>query len=175
MAQYQLSDEFVVALTEAQPRLYGFILKRTANHDHAREILQEANLVMCRKANEYEPRSNFMAWAFRVAHFQIMAYRKKRVREKLVFDDELLAEIEALDVEERRSQRQRRRQALGQCLERLQSGQRTLIERRYFHGASVQDIAGEVNKTVNAVSKILHRIRQSLMRCVSQRTAGTQT
>ena len=169
MAHFQLSDEFVVDLTAAQERLFGFIFKRTANRDQAREILQETNLVLCRKAAGYTPGTNFIAWAFRVAHFQILAYRKTMSREKLVFDDELLAEMEAIDNEERNQVRDRRREALGLCLDSLSESHRKLMERRYFHAEAVQDIAAEVDKSVNAVSKILHRTRHSLMKCVSSR------
>ena len=42
--EFRLTDEFVVALTESQDRLYGFLLKRTANHDQAREILHETSV-----------------------------------------------------------------------------------------------------------------------------------
>jgi hypothetical protein len=50
MTQVQSSDAFVVELTAAQDRLFGFILKRTANQGQAKEILQEANMGLFRKA-----------------------------------------------------------------------------------------------------------------------------
>ena len=169
MAHFQLSDEFVVDLTAAQDRLFGFIFKRTANRDQAREILQETNLVLCKKAEDYTQGTNFIAWAFRVAHFQILAYRKKTSREKLIFDDDLLAELEAVDTDARRSERDRRREALANCLLTLSEGHRKLLERRYFNSETVQDIAAEIDKSVNAVSKILHRTRNSLQKCVNTR------
>ena len=172
--EFRLSDNFVVELTAAQDRLYAFLLKRTANHDQAREILQETNLVLCKKAGEFQEGTNFIAWAFRVAHFQIMAYRKRMSREKLVFDDDLLAEVEAVDNAARDEVREDRLLALRSCIGKLAKGHQQLLERRYFHSEAVQDIAAEIDKSVNAVSKILHRTRHSLLKCVTQRLREAQ-
>ena len=81
-------DQFVLELTEAQSRLYAFIYKRLLNAEHARDVLQEANLVLWRRAREYQPGTHFMAWAYRIAHFQILALRQKQAREKLVFSED---------------------------------------------------------------------------------------
>ncbi len=55
--------------------LLGFLLKRLGNIDQAHEVLQEVNIVICRQASEFEPASNFLAWAFTIARFQVMAFR----------------------------------------------------------------------------------------------------
>ena len=74
---FQLDEEFVSMLTEAQQRLYGFILKRLVDQDQSNEVLQLTNIVLCRKANDFEKGTNFMAWALTVANFQILSFRKK--------------------------------------------------------------------------------------------------
>ena len=73
---FQLDEEFVAMLTEAQQRLYGFILKRIVDHDQSNEVLQLTNIVLCRKANDFKKGTNFMAWALTVANFQILSFRK---------------------------------------------------------------------------------------------------
>ena len=42
--------EFEELLKAMQPRLYGFILKRLADQDQARDVLQRTNLVICEKS-----------------------------------------------------------------------------------------------------------------------------
>ena len=51
---YGASEDLVVEITAIQPRLYGFILKRIADHEQALEVLQNTNLGLCRKAGEFQ-------------------------------------------------------------------------------------------------------------------------
>ena len=50
----ELSGEFILELTEEQQRLFGFLYKWLADREQAREVLQRTNLVLCRKADDYE-------------------------------------------------------------------------------------------------------------------------
>ena len=85
----ELSDEFILELTQAQQRLFGYIFRRVANRDQAMEVLQQTNLVLCRKADDFELGTNFAAWSSTVAHYQILSYRKSLSRDRLVFTDEV--------------------------------------------------------------------------------------
>jgi len=80
-----LSEEFILELTQVQQRLFGFLFKRLADREQAREVLQRTNLVLCRKAEQYQTGMNFKAWAMSVANFEVMAFRKTQVRERLFF------------------------------------------------------------------------------------------
>ena len=44
----ELSEEFILELTQSQQRLFGFLFKRLADRD--REVLQRTNLVLGRKS-----------------------------------------------------------------------------------------------------------------------------
>lgn len=88
------SDAFVQLMTEHQGRLYAYVLSLLGDPDQANDVLQEANLVLWRNAGEFQMGSNFRAWAFRIAHFQVMAHRQRQLRDRLVFDDELLAVLD---------------------------------------------------------------------------------
>ncbi|MCM8532566.1 MAG: sigma-70 family RNA polymerase sigma factor [Lentisphaeraceae bacterium] len=165
----EISDELSVLLSESQPRIYGFIFKRVADHDQAKDILQETNLVICRKASDYEEGSNFIAWAFRIAHFQILSYRQK-ANSGIQFSDQT---IELLSVENEKSSEvfTNRISALKGCLQTLSDDNQQLIMKRYTGRFSVQDYAREMGKRENAVSKALHKIRASLSRCIRVKMA----
>ena len=102
-------------LTENQRALYVYILGLVANPTDADEVLQEANLVLWRKAVEFQPGTNFAAWAFRVAHFEVLAFRKRRGRERLSFEPELMETL-AAESAARADSFEARRRALAQCL-----------------------------------------------------------
>lgn len=159
------SEGLAVEIAAIQPRLYGFILKRLADREQTLEVLQRTNLVICRKSGEFQHGSSFAAWAFTIAKFQILAWRKSEGSGRLVFTDkvyELLdrpVEQEAAAVDERVS-------LLRRCLERLRDDDRELIQRRYRDGEQIEPIAQSLAKTVEAVGMRLLRIRKLLAECV---------
>ncbi|SMP74184.1 RNA polymerase sigma-70 factor, ECF subfamily [Neorhodopirellula lusitana] len=166
----ELTTELVLQLTEAQPRLLSFLLKRLGNSEHAHEVLQEVNLVICRDVSRFEAGSDFMAWAFTIARYQIMAFRKRNLRDRLVFPADLAASLDRLDCEIFAEETCHQREAaLQDCLVGLLPEQRELVIQRYAESISVKAIAGELDKSANAVSIMLHRVREKLIDCVQSK------
>jgi RNA polymerase sigma-70 factor (ECF subfamily) len=159
------SEDFVRLMTEHQGRLFGYILSLVGDPDRANEVLQEANIVLWRDHAEFRPGSNFRAWAFRVAHFQVMAYRQRRIRDRLVFDDRVVEALapEAREVDDAFDARQRK---LQDCLEKLSPEHRELLRRRYAEGDPVETLARDRGMTANAAAQALFRLRRILMQCV---------
>jgi RNA polymerase sigma-70 factor (ECF subfamily) len=170
--QYSRNREaFVQLMTEHQGRLYAYVLSLLGDPDQANDVLQEANLVLWRNAAEFQMGSNFRAWAFRIAHFQVMAHRQRQLRDRLVFDDETLAVLDpaAKAVDETYPERQER---LTACLEKLSEAERYLLRQRYADGLSLQAIADSVRRTANALAQTLFRIRRRLIDCVTRMAEG---
>ena len=94
----------------------------------------------------FKPGSNFKAWAFRIAHFQFMAYRQQQLRDKTLFSDDLLATLasEARDVDERHEERAA---ALERCLERMPARSREAIRLRYADELKVSDMAEKLHRS----------------------------
>ena len=161
------SDDFLRLMTEFQGRLFGYIFSLLGDPDRANDVLQETNVVLWRDSKEFVPGSNFKAWAFRVAHFQVMAFRQKQIRDKLVFEDDLLEAV-AFGAREADESFDGRRERLTGCLEKLSAPVREMLRRRYAEGQSLQEIAQERGMTSNAVTQALFRIRQTLVQCVAR-------
>ncbi len=164
------SREYFQLLTTSQARIYGYILSLVLNSDQANDILQQTNMVLWEKESEFELGTNFIAWAFRIAHFQVLAYRKKQDRDRLVFDDELIG-----DLAESKSQFdetfEMRQRLLQSCIEKLNSRQRDIVQRCYRDGQRLQVIAEETNFNVNVIKQLLFRARTALINCVKARSA----
>ena len=130
-------------------------------------MLQEANIVLWKQWRQFQPGSNFKAWAFRIAHFQYMAYRQKQLRDRTLFSDELLATLasEAKEVDERHEERAA---ALERCLEQMPPRSREAIRLRYADELNVSDMAEKLHRNANAVYQILFRARQWLIACVNK-------
>ncbi|HRX57070.1 MAG TPA: sigma-70 family RNA polymerase sigma factor, partial [Verrucomicrobiales bacterium] len=143
-----------------QPRLYGYILSLTGQPATAKDVLQETNLVLWRKAETYQPGTNFTAWAIRVAHFQVLSQRQRQRRDqsRLVFDDALMelmageSEEEALAQDNRTQALKVRAEALQDCLLKLPPRQRDLVRRRYLDGQSVAVLSEALGEPANRIS-----------------------
>ena len=161
------SEDFVQLMTEYQGRMYAYILSLLADPNAANDILEETNLVLWRKSTEFQVGTNFKAWAFRIANFQVMAYRQRRIRDRLVFDDDFMMTL-SVDASSYDDTYEVRQKKLVTCMDKLPDRQRDLIERRYSIGVSIKKIADELKSTANSIAQALFRARNNLINCVKE-------
>jgi len=168
----ELSDEFILELTQVQQRLLSYIYRRVANREQAQEVLQQTNLVLCRKADDFELGTNFNAWAVTVARYQILSHRKNVARERLVFSDEVFLVVD--DRDEESLVREELKRVLRFCYGKLSQVNQELMKLRYQDGLSFQQVADELNKQISAVKVQVHRIRLNLKKCAQEQLKEQQ-
>jgi len=171
MSESDSSQLFFRNLADVQRSLYAHIFAMLPSTADAKDVLQQTNVVLLEKQNEYDPQGNFAAWAGRIAYFEVLAHRKRLQRDRLYFDDELVRQL-AEDSDTDPSLEDPPLRALGDCLKKVSEKDRNLLERRYSSGLPAKRIAGEVGRSVRAISQALYRIRMALMRCIEQRLAN---
>lgn len=164
--------EFVQLLTSHQARLYGYVMSLVGDPHLARDVQQETNEVLWRKSKDFEPGTNFAAWMLRTAYYQVLAHRQRLGRERLVFDDDLAADL-AEAAAERNEQFDERQTLLHECLQKLGEPQRDLVRARYQEGYGLSELASRTNRTTNAVKQALFRARAALVDCVRLRMGAT--
>ncbi|MDF2378163.1 MAG: sigma-70 family RNA polymerase sigma factor [Verrucomicrobiales bacterium] len=164
------TESFVQQLTMGQNRLYGYIYSLIGDHHRAADVLQETNLVLWRKAAEFRPEADFIPWAFAIARFQVMANLRDQGRDRCILDPELL-DLVGEELVEVASEFEEMRDALRNCLSKLPSKSKAMIDSRYFGGRSIKELAGELNKTADATKTALMRIRKGLRVCVQREMA----
>jgi RNA polymerase sigma-70 factor (ECF subfamily) len=163
-------EELVSLIAGSQRRLFAFILTLVRRPNDAEDILQEVNIVLWRKREDYRPKSDFMAWAFKIARNQVMAFRAKQRRQADLFDEPLLTLI-ATVAEEESALYERREAALRDCIAKLPPHSRDIVIGRYQTKKPVASIAAELGKTAKAISESLRRIRDHLRRCIDHALA----
>jgi RNA polymerase sigma-70 factor (ECF subfamily) len=163
-----LSEEFVTRIAGAQRPLYAYIRSLVGPWADPEDILQEVNLVLCRKAGEYDGQGQFLTWACRVAYFQVLARLKQRQRDRCRFVDEGLLTDLAGPLAERVEELDDRTEALRHCLGQLSPAHRRMITARYARGGSVQAVAAAENRPAGSVRVTLHRVRLLLLRCIER-------
>jgi RNA polymerase sigma-70 factor (ECF subfamily) len=159
------SPAFLLQLTNHQSALYAAVVSMLSGTDGAQDVLQETNASLLEKAKDYDPSRPFVAWALGFARTQVLSWRKRQTRDRLVLDDALFEAVAEKLVTESPTAN-RRLEALGGCLGKLPEPSRELISDRYMRGESVQSIAEKSGRSVNVVSVLLFRIRQVLLDCV---------
>ena len=160
--------ELVELLEAMQPRLYGFILKRLADRDQTLEVLQRTNLVIWQKAADYQPGTSFEAWAFTIARFQLMAWRKNQSRNRLVFSDTVYEQIDSKSEKPEVSD-DARVDVLKECVQQLNVDESKLLEQRYQEDLPLDTIASTMNMSLDAIGMRLSRIRKKLGKCIQQK------
>ena len=168
-APAQSGERFVQQLTENQNRVYGYIYSLLGDHSRASDVLQETNLVLWRKNEEFREGADFIPWAFSIARFQVLAYLRDKKRDRCLLDEELVsaiaetAEVEASKFEEVRI-------ALRKCMTHLSETNRELLRQRYFGGQSIKTLATSLDRGESAIKVALMRIRKTLATCIESET-----
>lgn len=160
-------EEFTRLFAQHESAISGFVLALVPAWDDAADISQETSLVLWRKFGEFERGSNFLRWACRIAELEVRRYRDRKRRERLQFNEELLAEIAAarLDATEDLSVRQR---ALNECLAKLRLADREVLVARYVNKQPGREIAKAQGCPVGTVYTTLQRTRAKLFECINR-------
>jgi RNA polymerase sigma-70 factor (ECF subfamily) len=158
-------DEYVQLLISCQPQLFSYICALLGGVQDANNVLQETNLVLWKKADEFKSGTSFVAWALEVAYFKALSHSRDKMRCRLVLDQEMVEKMLAIaqdDIDERRV-------ALRHCLSKLVDPHRELLRQRYQNEEPVKLIAKSINRTEASVKMTLRRIRLSLRECITRR------
>lgn len=163
-------SEFVALLTEHQSALRFYVASLLPGNSAALDVAQQANTTIWKKRDDFELGTNFKAWVFSIARYEVLNYRKKEARDRLVFSEEL-EEIIAEEIVSHCDDLNERQAALRHCLKKLKSSDRALIQHRYFEDTSLKDYANNVGRSVGGLKVTLHRLRSSLALCVRSQLA----
>jgi len=164
-------EQFVAQLTAAQTAIHAYLMSLVLDPVEAEDLLQETNLMLWRKAEEFEAGTNFTAWACTIAHYKVREWRRSKARDRHEFNDALLDRV-AARAQDRADEADQRRHALNHCLRKLAPDQREMIESRYGPGGSVSALAAALGRPAGSVSQTLYRIRQTLLECIRRTLRG---
>ncbi len=164
-------EEFARQYSRNASRIYGFIMTLVFNHHDAEEVFQNTSVVLWNKFVEFQPGSNFFAWASRVAYFEVLSFMKQRRADARIVGGETLEVLaeEAVLADESST----RQEALEDCLSRLSVNDRDLLHAQYYCQQPPKHIAAVQSRSVDSVYRALSRIHNMLLNCV-QRTLANE-
>jgi RNA polymerase sigma-70 factor (ECF subfamily) len=161
------TERFASRAMSVQRQLFAYILTLAPNLIEAEDLLQETNLVLWRKRQEYDASRPMLPWARQIAYYQVLAYRKRLKRDRLYFDDALfeqLATVSEPDAEAAIEQQA----ALSDCVTKLPAADQQLLRDRYTESLTAAQIGHRLGRSADAIHQAMRRIRLTLLRCVER-------
>jgi RNA polymerase sigma-70 factor, ECF subfamily len=160
------AEEFLELYAACEHKLYVYIVALIGNSREAHDILQDTVLILWRKFGEFERGASFLAWARGVARYRVLRYRQMHANEACALDakalDAVTARLSSLD----NPRHVAYAEALPDCMERLEERDRELLRVRYASDLTLRSLATKLNRSENAISQSLARIRRFLRKCV---------
>ena len=167
--QHAEDSSIVGLLTDCQLSLRLYVRGLMPGDPSAGDVIQQANARIWEKRDEFEPGTNFKAWAMAIARYEVLNQRKRQARDaRLSFSSELEETIaaEMIQISDDLAERQA---ALRECMKSLKPANRELLVRRYASRESLADFASRMGRSVGGVKVTLHRLRSSLAECIERR------
>lgn len=163
---------FLKLLLEHQAKIHAYILTLVPNYADADDVLQNVSEVIWRRFDQFQPGTNFLSWALRCAHLEILNFRKKKSRSREIIFDQTTFEQMLPILNDEIKKVDYRRDALEQCLKKLGTTGREIIKMRYNMDLRPKEIGIRLGYTVASMYKLISRIHNKLLSCI-ERTLRT--
>lgn len=164
----QGQDAFLRLYVEHQRSIYGYLFTMVPHHADAEDLLSETSLTLWSKFSEFEPGTNFVAWACKIAHYKALNHLKAKSSHEAQLSDAVIAKL--VDTRLTRDRfGSRVREVLQYCVERLSQSDNRLIHACYGTAQSMKQVADQLGRPVASIYTSVHRVRRSLMECIERR------
>lgn len=154
-----------LALEQRNP-LWAYCLALCRNPIQAEDLFQDAHVTICRKWQDWQDGTPFLAWALTIVRFTFLAGLDDRHQRLVLVETEVLAEAVAEAHAEQEHPDSMRLAALRDCLARLAGRTRQVVNLRYHEGLSCEDVAQRMTMGLPAVYQLLSRARKALAACI---------
>jgi RNA polymerase sigma-70 factor (ECF subfamily) len=142
-------------------RLYRYLVRLTRNEATAEELMNEVFLECWRKAGSFEGRSAVSTWLFSIGHNRAVSQMRKRGESQL--DEDSAAQlVDDTDTPEVAEQKRDKAAIMRECMERLTTDHRAIIDLVYYHEVSVAEAAEILAIPENTVKTRMFYARRKL-------------
>jgi RNA polymerase sigma-70 factor (ECF subfamily) len=161
------TEVFLSLLMANQRRINSYVLSLVPNFSDADDIMQETISVMWSKFDQFEVGTDFTSWGIKVAYYHIMTYRKKKAKDKLVLSENLFLKIDEI-AKEKQHHTDERINHLRHCIEKLNPVDQRFLKARYELNYNANNLAVQLDRSVQYVYKHMARIFHTLNLCVKR-------
>ena len=165
------NQRFVRLFAVNEPAIRSFVRKMVPRRDDVCDVIQDVAVVLWRKFDPSCGDLDFRKFAFSVAHYEVLAWRRDRARDRHLLDEDVLMALaeECVETEDLLAAQ---REALKTCMEKLTNPQRKLLLAAYGAKGSVQQLAQQSGRSTQGIYQWLYRMRIMLLACVRKTAQG---
>lgn len=166
-------DAFAGLYDQYYPKIFGYVLRRTANLETAQDITSETFLKALKKLWQFQWRNiSFSPWIYKIATNEVNQYFRKAEYKKSVSLEELQEQgFELLSPHDPESELIEAQEKLKQHLDfleiqerivRLPAKYQEVIALRFFEKRQIKEIAEILGKREGTIKSLLHRAVEKL-------------
>lgn len=165
--------EFTSLLACHEHALAAYVFGLVPSTADAEDILQLSRLQMWKLFGRYEEGTNFLAWARKIAFYQMLNFRRADRARYLAVDPATLETL-ADTVASLSPPEEFHCAALEICMRKLPLDHRRLIVLRYSEDTDIPVLAGKIGSSAGAVYRALSRIRINLLACMKSEVSAPE-
>lgn len=164
-AQQNITDEII----KHRSALFAFVFSLTRDLHIAEDVFQDTCRVVCQKAEQFEPGSNFLAWSRAIAFREVKRLSRSKKYSNRAIPTDKIEDFAAIWNDEDEDDYAERRSALAECLKMLSKRALKVLVWFYEKQHSCKDIATKHNTTVPAIHMLMKRTREKLKDCIGKK------
>jgi RNA polymerase sigma-70 factor (ECF subfamily) len=163
------SDEvFARLLTAHRGQIFRLIFCMVHSLQDTEDVFQQATLTMWDRFGDFQPGTDFAAWAAQIARHKALNFLTARGRQRLCFSQEFVEELAQIE-EPSNDHQEIRLRALASCREKLSLVDQQLLAQCYGGAGSIREVAIQIGRPVGSVYDSLTRIRHALLGCIQRK------
>ena len=169
-------DRLLKEAFQYRVQLIAYARSLLNSYSAAEDVVQDAMLVVVRKFDQFTEGTSMLAWCRSIVRLEVLRLKQKRQRERSLtdrlLDDAIDAAFEEQQAEHVEDCSAMSRDVLENCLQKVSARGQDVLKARLVDGLSYAQIGERVDMTLEAVRKMLFRVRKQVRGCVE---AGMRT
>jgi RNA polymerase sigma-70 factor (ECF subfamily) len=169
------AEQFEVVIRQFEQPLRSWLAAQSMPEIDVDEVAQKSFIAAYVRLHEYELGTNFSAWLFAIARFQLKT-ETSRLRRIADYKSRYTPELLVRELDRQSSEQPEavatRLEYLKQCVESLEENLSQYLSWRYRDEISLEEMAQRSGRSVAAVKKQLWVLRQKLKECIELRAAS---
>jgi len=164
-------EEYLRLLLACELEIRAFIGSIVRGPHDCDDIFQDVALTLWKEFSRYDRSRPFGAWARGIASVKLMQRWDQSKRLPVVLSPQAIQAVaSAFDRSE--ASASRKADALEDCLDQLPEKSRQLLALRYERSLKIEQIAKELQATLEAIYQTLSRLRARLHDCIERRLSA---
>ncbi len=145
------SENFARLFAEHERRVYAYIFAILGDWAAAADVFQDTCVRMWTKFEDFQPGTDFGAWARRIAYYKILKYREQCRSQPFASQEFLDTVASACEIEN--DDEQRWLAILSECMKKLPPRDHRLITERYSEDCTIKELAARLGLSVHTPTR----------------------